>query len=69
MDENSNGHNHDLPMQTIWITFDPNHGTYSYTFENMNHQELIGNLEIVKQLAVKDMFRPAEETNVNLQSH
>lgn len=56
MNENNNGHRHDLPLVKITITFDPNHSSLNYQFENCDHAQTIGYLELTKQFAFRDML-------------
>lgn len=60
MDENNNGHSHDLPLETITITFDPNHGSLRYDLQNMDYATAIQRLELA-QLFLFDNLKQAAQ--------
>lgn len=53
-------HSHDAPLITIEITFDPNHNSINYKFDNTNYFQALGFLAWVQQLMFAD-FQAAQQ--------
>ena len=66
MDEKQNGHSHVQPIEKIIITFDPNHGSLNYSFENCDYQKVIGHLALTQLLVYDDLKHARRDVNIEL---
>lgn len=57
---NNNGHTHDRPVETITVTFDPNHGQLKYDLQNMDYATAIQRLELA-QLFLFDNLKASQK--------
>lgn len=70
MDESNNGaahavpHAHDRPIETITVTFDPNHGQLRYDLQNLDYATAIQRLELA-QLFLFDNLKQAQAQKEN----